>query len=82
MAPLALLLIGFACDDGIVSRAGNSEPAPDSTVVEATATPTVTVSTISLDFDSWVKVNDGEWDQVTDGIRVFGAGHREGHQGL
>lgn len=37
---------------------------------------------IPMDFSSWVKVNTGEWEQTTEGIKVYGAGYREGHQGL
>ncbi|MFC1957399.1 hypothetical protein ACFLX0_01075 [Chloroflexota bacterium] len=41
-------------------------------------------STVSpaMDINSWIKVNTGEWEQTTEGIKVYGAGYREGHQGL
>jgi hypothetical protein len=64
--------------DGAIDNVPTTEPKPD----DKPDTPTSAVSEILMDFDNWVKVNTGEWEQTADGIKVYGAGVREGHQGL
>lgn len=41
-----------------------------------------TDKSIQMDLASWVKVNTGKWEETAEGIKVYGAGFREGHQGL
>jgi hypothetical protein len=42
----------------------------------------ISETSIPLNFDFWIKVNTGKWEQTADVIKVYGAGFREGHQGL
>jgi hypothetical protein len=47
-----------------------------------TPEPAKTESGIPLNFDYWLKINTGEWEETPEGIRVYGAGYRLGHQGV
>jgi hypothetical protein len=64
--------------DGAIDKVPTTEPKPD----DKPDMPTSVIDEIPMDFDNWVKVNTGEWEQTADGIKVYGAGVREGHQGL
>lgn len=64
--------------DGAVDKLPTADPKPG----DQPEVPVSAISEIPLDFDNWIKVNTGEWEQTSNGIKVYGAGVREGHQGL
>lgn len=55
---------------------------PNTTSPDTTSPDTSNPGTSTMDISSWIKVNTGEWEQTAGGIKVYGAGYREGHQGL
>lgn len=92
---LTFAIVSFGCNqaediidkaEGIIDKAGDIIDSAEDMVSSITSdSDTTDVSpTVSpaMDINSWIKVNTGEWEQTAEGIKVYGAGYREGHQGL
>jgi hypothetical protein len=82
------VVVSFGCDQAetIIDKAEDikdkaedivSSITPDSDTKDGSSTVAP-----DMDINSWIKVNTGEWEQTAEGIKVYGAGYREGHQGL
>ena len=51
-------------------------------VVVAPSQELATGGSVPMNFDFWIKVNTGQWEETAEGIKVWGAGFRFGHQGV
>ncbi|MEE8473619.1 MAG: hypothetical protein V3S82_10670 [Dehalococcoidia bacterium] len=64
--------------EDLKNKAGDFVPSP----IPADTKDVISGGSPATGLVSWIKVNTGEWEQTDESIKVYGAGYREGHQGL
>ncbi|MCD6358806.1 MAG: hypothetical protein J7L90_02485 [Dehalococcoidia bacterium] len=65
--------------DGVKEGVEGIVPTSTPDTTNNSSTPS---GSIAMNLESWIKVNEGEWEETADGVKVYGAGYRFPHQGL